>query len=696
MSIASKILIVEDNADNRCLLREIFSEYTNTYEATNGIEALAFLQRNPDTSLVLLDLLMPIMDGFEVLAYMRLSPRLANIPVMVLTSANEPETELRALKMGATEFSSKPYQTALLRRRAANILKIPHEDSNQPTGNFANLMFDLSRSTPCGVSVHELLPNGTIHTLFFNKYCATLCGYTEKEFKAILQDAAGMEQLICPEDQPIFHQLKERLALDRQPIYHTLRFRQKDGSLRHLSLNARIYSEVAGRLIIQVLSLDPSDTTQTHNLPHPELGATAFDKLTNIYTREAFLLETRKMLNEHPGVPYILVVWDIDRFKIANDFFGTATGDNILIQTAAHLRQHLLDYGTCGRLESDFFVFCMPQEKFNAETMLQNQAALCESFGLNYNLTIHSGIYIIHDPALTVEQMCDRARMALNTIKENYMIRYAYYTENMRQQMLLEQQILNGMHRALREHEFTIYLQPIYSLTFHKSVSAEALVRWNHPELGLISPANFIPLFEKNHFVSKVDHYVWELTCQYLASRQEQQLPLLPISVNVSRENLEDPGLANYLEQLILKYRLSPSLLRLEITESAYMENPQMLISATAALHKKGFKILMDDFGSGYSSLKLLKDIPIDILKIDMQFLSDLEHSSRAAALLLGVIRIAQSLNMITIAEGVESTFQFDFLREAGCNNIQGFYYAKPLPLPNFEQFITQSMTMER
>lgn len=344
---------------------------------------------------------------------------------------------------------------------------------------------------------------------------------------------------------------------------------------------------------------------------------------------------------EHPDEEYVLIVMNIDRFKIINDLFGIRVGDNILIQTASYLRKRLLGIGTFGRLHGDSFVFCLPHHFFDMDQMLKTQAVLCNSFGINYNLTMHSGIYIIGEPQLTIRQMCIRAKMALATVKDNYSMPYAYYTERMHKAMLIEHQILNDMHQALEKNQFIIYLQPIYSLHFHKPISAEVLVRWQHPVLGLIPPGQFIPIFEKNRFIAELDHYVWDLACQYLAERRKQNLPNIPLSVNMSRTNLSSPDLVTNLCVLVQKYGLSPAMLRLEITESAYMDNPSQLIDATKKLQSHGFKILMDDFGNGYSSLNMLKDIPANILKIDMQFLTSLETSSRAAALLLGIIRIA-------------------------------------------------------
>lgn len=690
-----KILLVDDDDISRALLREILSDYPNVYEAADGLEAMSFLQRNPDTDLVLLDLHMPKMDGFSVLAHMRISPWLVDIPVLILSASNAIDVEMTALKLGATEFAAKPYQPPFVRQRIANLLQIPTRINNCLPGSFAHQMYIMSQATACGLSVFEMHPDHSIHTVYFNESFARLCGYTKKEYNEMLRSDSDLERILPIEERTIFAQAVETLLTDRQPVYQTLRFRRKDGSIADVSVNLKIYADIMGATVFHAVTIDLANPpTPSDSIAHRCYGDEAFDPLTQIYTKETFCSETQKMLAEHPGKDYMLIVWDVDRFKVVNDLFGTRIGDNILIKIGAHMKKTLYGYGTYGRLESDSFAFCVPAESFELERMLKQQNSLCSSVGIHYNLTIHNGIYPVQDITVPVEKMCDRAHMALETVKDNYVLRYAYYDEEIRQTMLTEQQILNDMHRALNEGEFLIYLQPIYSLNFDKPVSAEVLVRWQHPRMGLITPAQFIPLFEKNRFITEFDRHIWELTCKYLASRQLRKMPTVPLSVNMSRANFAASDLPRELMSIVKKYNLTPSLLRLEMTESAYVENPLQLISAARRLQKLGFKILLDDFGSGYSSLKMLKDIPLDILKIDMRFLEDLESSPRAAAVLLGVVKIAQSLNMVTIAEGVENKFQLDFLRTTGCDNIQGYYYAKPMPVEQFDKLLENPPTL--
>ncbi len=465
---------------------------------------------------------------------------------------------------------------------------------------------------------------------------------------------------------------------------------RQDRQTLTLSCLGEYYMEKDGGHPLVCLIVDTQEL-ETERGGESELSHERLDRLTGISNRDTFFHSVRRILDEHPDEKYVLGTFDIDRFKIINDVYGTQVGDSILVQLAASTAREVLGKGACGRLGGDVFAFCMREEDFDLEGLLQSQRFLSDNLGLAYNLVIHTGIYPIVDRETDISAMCDRANLARSTIKGNFNKRYAYYDEPMREAILAEQEILNDMQKALETGAFVLYLQPIYSLNFEKPVSAEALVRWKHPEKGIIEPGKFISLFEHNRFITNLDHYMWELTCRYLADRRERGLAPIPISVNVSRVNLFQPDLVSDLLSLLQKYDLTPSMLRLEITETAYMDDPEQLITASEKLRKAGFKLHVDDFGSGYSSLHMLKDIPLDVLKLDMRFLGDLEPSSSAATVLLGVIRIAQNLGMVTVAEGVETRFQLEFLRSAGCDNIQGFLFAKPMPVDEFEVFLDSS-----
>ncbi|MEG1800793.1 MAG: EAL domain-containing protein, partial [Oscillospiraceae bacterium] len=282
--------------------------------------------------------------------------------------------------------------------------------------------------------------------------------------------------------------------------------------------------------------------------------------------------------------------------------------------------------------------------------------------------------------------MYNRATLAAKTCKGNYVDFYAYYTESMSSALASEQAITNEMNFALENGQFQIYLQPQYNIHTNSPCGAEALVRWFHPQKGMLSPGVFIPVFERNGFISKLDYYVWEQACKCLHAWKLKGLVPYPISVNISRVNIYNPNLVSLLLELVKRYELEPSLLKLELTESAYTDSPIAMKKIMSQLQKLGFTIMMDDFGSGYSSLSMLKDILVDVLKIDMTFLSKTEIPGRGENIIASVIRMAKWLSIPVIAEGAETAEQVDFLRSVGCDYVQGYYFARPMPVAEYEK----------
>lgn len=562
MDRQSVILIVDDSRTNRAVLRGIFKKKYGLLEAKDGQEAVHILAEKKDISLILLDINMPRMNGFELLEYLQKDAGLAEIPVVINTELGDEEYEIKALKLGAMDFISKPYNPEIVLHRVQNVM--------------AKLQLEHRR--------------------------------TEQEMQVKL-----IEEL----------------------RYHVER-----------------------------------------------------DLLTGIYNRETFCKRTVTLLQENKDQEYTLMQWDIERFKVINDLFGTEIGDKVLIGIAKALSLLIKGIGTYARMKGDNFVCCVPKEKMDAMQILDKFEETFKELNLNYNIAIYVGIYPIRDITVPIDQMCDRANLALHTIKGNYVKRYAVYDNKLRESMLEEQHIVSEMQVALEQDQFCIYLQPIYNIKEGIPVSAEALVRWKHPVKGMIMPGIFIPLFERNGFITQLDSYVWEETCKYLRKRKLEGRKQIPISVNVSRMNLYNPNFSAKILDLVNKYGLDSSMLKLEVTESAYIDNPRQLLETMGELQKNGFKILTDDFGSGYSSLNMLKDVPADVLKIDMKFIDDLEHSSRAGNIITSVVRMAKWLDMSVVAEGVETKLQFEFLRSIDCDDVQGYYFSKPLPISEFEELV--------
>lgn len=413
-----------------------------------------------------------------------------------------------------------------------------------------------------------------------------------------------------------------------------------------------------------------------------------YDELTGIYNKQAFYAKTKEMLLDNPDKNFDLLRINIERFKVLNDLFGESTGDKLLRYIGKFLKEINLPLCVSGRLYADNFVVCYEAGKGDSRRMINTLQMVADSFAINNRTILSFGLYRIDDKTLPVSVMCDRANMALWKAKGNFKNPYCEYDEKMRQQVLKEQKIINAMEMAIQNKEFTLYLQPKYNIEKGTIIGAEALVRWISQENGFISPGDFIPVFENNGFVYEVDKFIWEESCRYLRKWLDEGREVHPISVNVSRIDLYDPKLVKHLVDLREKYQLPSQYLELEITESAYTEDPEQIITITRQLREAGFVILMDDFGTGYSSLNMLKDIQIDVLKLDMGFLKSSDYSAKGGNILTAILKMAESLKMQTIAEGVETKEQVEFLKSIGCKYVQGFYYSKPLPVGEFEKLI--------
>lgn len=413
-----------------------------------------------------------------------------------------------------------------------------------------------------------------------------------------------------------------------------------------------------------------------------------YDELTGIYNKQAFYTKTKEMLLDNPDKNFDLLRINIERFKVLNDLFGESTGDKLLRYIGKFLKEINLPLCVSGRLYADNFVVCYEAGKGDSRRMINTLQMVADSFAINNRTILSFGLYRIDDKTLPVSVMCDRANMALWKAKGNFKNPYCEYDEKMRQQVLKEQKIINAMEMAIQNKEFTLYLQPKYDIEKGTIIGAEALVRWISQENGFISPGDFIPVFENNGFVYEVDKFIWEESCRYLRKWLDEGREVHPISVNVSRIDLYDPKLVKHLVDLREKYQLPSRYLELEITESAYTEDPEQIITITRQLREAGFVILMDDFGTGYSSLNMLKDIQIDVLKLDMGFLKSSDYSAKGGNILTAILKMAESLKMQTIAEGVETKEQVEFLKGIGCKYVQGFYYSKPLPVGEFEKLI--------
>ena len=415
-----------------------------------------------------------------------------------------------------------------------------------------------------------------------------------------------------------------------------------------------------------------------------------FSTLAEIYNMSTFIYATEKMLERNPNEKFAFIRMDIDKFRLVNAFFGQEEGDHLLKYVAEYLRSQFSQYKyiSFGHVNSDIFTVCLGYEnEAEIHAFMKKTDKMALEYPLDFDIVMTYGIYLIEDNSLDVNEIYERANLASKKCKNDYNIQnYAFFESIMREEIVKEQMIVNNMRGALNGNEFVLYLQPKYELHTNTLSGGEVLVRWLDPKRGMISPGDFIPVFERNGFIMKLDFYVWEKSCQLIRKWLDEGRKPYPISVNISRVSLYNPRLTDVLCDLVQKYNVPPELLQLELTESAYTTNQQTIKTMMSTLQQKGFQIMMDDFGSGYSSLNVLKDIEVDILKIDMRFLSDTENEARSENILAAVVRMAKWLNLPVIAEGVERKEQVMFLKSIGCEYVQGYYFARPMPIEEYEK----------
>lgn len=546
-----KILVVEDNALNRSLLCQILSADYDVEEAENGQEALGVLRQfGEGISLILLDIIMPVMDGYTFLSIMKADHSYSSIPVIVTTQNDAESDEVAALSHGATNFVAKPYKPQIILHRVAGIIR--------------------------------------------------------------LRETAAMINMI------------------------------------------------------------------------------QYDRLTGLYSKQYFYQQAGEVLLRNPDQQYDIICSDIENFKLINDVFGVKAGDRLLRGIGNAYAERLKGIGICGRLNSDQFACLLKHRDDYTDDMFIEASILTNGLLDIHNIVMKWGIYNVEDRSVSIEQICDRALLAARSIKGQYGKYFAIYDDTLRNQLLREQAITDSMESALSQNQFLVYLQPKYRIKDEVLVGAEALVRWNHPVWGFLSPAEFIPLFEKNGFITRLDRFVWEKACAVLHDWDERGYYPMSVSVNVSRADIYNEDLADTLVKIIEKYDLDPSRLHLEITESAYTENPKQIIDTVTTLRELGFVIEMDDFGSGYSSLNMLNDMPIDILKLDMKFIRSEMAKPKSQGILQFIINLASWMNLSVVAEGVETKAQLLRLTEIGCDYVQGYYFAKPMPCQEFEGLLDE------
>lgn len=576
-----ELLIVDDSDINRAILVAMLEEEFKIREAGSGEEAIQILTDHSDEiSLVLLDVLMPDMNGFDVLTVMNEKQWIKEIPVIMVSSADSMEFIKRAYELGATDYINRTMDGLLIQKRISNVIRL----------------FGAQR-------------------------------------KNLRKSEEERESLVY-----------EKYLLENK------------------------------------------------------------DELTGCWSFNGFKKQAEDLIRNHPENAYSLWYCDIKQFKFINETFGYDEGDRLLQYWVEIVTSVLNEEELMGRISADNFVVltCQSMEWEFArrfEITTEKLRVFFNQPGISYDVEVAAGVYLVKPEDITessINRMLDFANVAQQEAKKQSGTHFCVYTDELWKKQVRMSKIRKHLKAALANGEISVWMQPQYNYVTGEMVGAEALCRWNHKNLGNISPAEFIPVLERTSQVTLLDRYVWEEVCKHMRKWQDEKMFFIGLSVNISRIDIQEEGFYEYLKELVAKYDIEPSMLHLEITESAYMDNSEQVIEIVERLQQDGFIVEMDDFGSGYSSLNMLKEVPVDILKLDIRFLSESAYdSARGGNILSAVIRMAHSLNLPVIAEGVETIEQADFLKNLGCQIMQGYYFSRPMPMDEFEELLRRQTVGE-
>lgn len=427
------------------------------------------------------------------------------------------------------------------------------------------------------------------------------------------------------------------------------------------------------------------------------ISAAEHDKLSMLYTRNFFMEYAERIFQYHPELHMDAVVINIEQFHSINALNGRNFGDRVLQVIGEEINAFLAGTeGIASRFEADrFAIYCMQQPDYRA--LLNRFQDRVNRLTRKVSIRLRMGVKTWQEGVEPL-MMFDHARAACNRVRGDFQNPLMFYDDDMRMKELLNQRLLNDLHSAADERQFKVFYQPKYDIQADppRLASAEALIRWKHPELGMISPGEFIPLFEGNGLISVVDNFVWKEAAAQITAWREKYGFTLPVSVNVSRADVFDPTLVERLAELVESNGLDYGSIKLEVTETAYADDANQVLEVIRRLRERGFEIEMDDFGSGYSSLNMLSDMPVDVLKMDMKFIRNIESSETDRKLVTLILDIAKFLDVSVVAEGVETEGQLAILRSGNCDLVQGYFFSRPLPPEEFEQLIRRELAIER
>ncbi len=662
----------------------------NVISENNSKRAIDILRENAkNVEAVILDIM-----SFDVLAQMRADSELFKIPVIAVTPENSPESCKLALDLGAADFVSENTDKALLLHRVKSVIALCKAASAAPESVKAEgseQLKSLLNDAPNGISIAQIADDGTMVTLYINKSLSDMLGYPDYEtgLKSVLSNSVlGLE---TEDVLSVRNRINEAYETGAK-VKITFGCRGYDGREIRLSLNGTTITDNAGEKLFYSMITDISAETEREK----ELTETAYkDALTGCPNRAAFIKRAEELLRENPLTEYTMMKLNVGNFRIANNSLGRAEGDRLLKTISEVLSEIIDESGVFARFYADQFAIMTPYSERSVHPqsiVAAVESAVVKNCEATGELCFYMGVYKIDDRSLSIEEMAERAAIACRSITGGVREHITYFDEKMRQKILEEQRIDSECYRALHNNEFAVYFQPIYSVKAKKYVGGEALSRWNHHEKGIILPEKFMPIFEKNGFITELDLYVLEKACTFQKKRVDEGQEQLPISVNISRTSLYNPNMFDKITAIANKYKIEPRNIRIEVTETVFTDNSATLVDTIKKLRSAGFPIILDGFGGGVSSMNTLKTMPFDVLKLDMKFMEGFEKNGKIGAIVTSLVRTGKWLNSPMLAQGVETREQFEFLESIGCGYIQGYYFARPVPEEEFAALLSENI----
>lgn len=510
----------------------------------------------------------------------------------------------------------------------------------------------------------------------FGDYISRMVSDTENPLQVLL-----VKDLVLPEDKNVFEifmsQIEKgiKIGIEEHKLEVQCHLNCKEG-FQWYKIITRFIKNEQKQIVEMAGSLEPM--TDIEIMQKKQMVHITMDR-----NPQVFSAAVREQFAKYPDDNFAFIQFDVEKFKMINELYGEDVGTEVLANILDTLKSLCNKEQLYARLSADLF---MVVTKYQDEKQLVEFIHYLESH-LDHYKDIHYrlafGVYLVTEKTTEIRHMGDSASLARKTIKGNALQNIAFYKEDLKSILYSRKFVEDNMENALQTGQFVMYLQPKYSIADNEMIGAEALVRWIHPELGTISPINFIPVLEENGFIVKLDEYMWEQACIAIRRWIDEGKKPVPISVNVSRVHLLKDQLIITLKNLLEKYRIPREFLELEITETVQNINIDRVIRS---LKKEGYTLLMDDFGSGASSLNTLKNTPFDVIKIDREFLNDFIESERGQKIIAHTIHMTKDIGLDLIAEGVETKEQAAFLQDCGCDMAQGYYYAKPMPISNFDE----------